>query len=77
MKRDNDLLRQILMDTEKQDDYILSFFLPFSAPIEDRRYKYHIDLLCDAGLMVQISEEEYRITNAGHDYLEAIRQDTI
>jgi len=44
---------------------------------EDLKFSYHIDLLCDAGLMTLVSSSGYRMTNSGHDYLDAIRSETV
>lgn len=49
----------------------------YSSTDEEREYAYHVNLICDAGFMTQISNSGFRMTNQGHDYLDAIRSDTI
>ena len=56
MKRDEDLLRQILFDLEKEDDFVSFAFLEhLSMPKEERVKLGHILLLSDAGLVVPMS----------------------
>ena len=40
---------------------------------DEHKRRYHAALLCDAGLMVQSGDHAFRLTNQGHDHLEAIR----
>ena len=77
MKRDNDLIRQILLDTERQKDWLIFVLKDLAPSDDDRKSGYHVHLLTDAGLMTQISDSGFRMTNQGHDYLDAIRSDTI
>jgi len=45
---------------------------------EEQKKHYHAKLLCDAGFFCSINKEGlYRITNQGHDYIDAIRDDGI
>ena len=75
MKRDNDLLREMLFEFEAQEDWLI--FMPVTKDTgeEERRQAGHIDLLCDAGLVAPVNEGTYRLTNDGHDCLEAIRDE--
>ncbi len=77
MKRDDEYLRQILLEVEDQEDFLLLVRKVMAASANDRRKQYHVELLCDAGLMSQVSESGYRMTSAGHDYLDAIRSEGI
>ncbi len=77
MKRNDDVLRQILFEIESQEDWV--FHLPqfISMPKDDRLKYGHICLLCDAGFVAEVGNGTFRLTNDGHDYLDAIRSDTI
>ena len=76
MKRDYDLIRDLLAEFEKHPhDYI-----PIATDLENlelRRRRYHAELLCDSGLMATVGHEVFRLTNAGHDFLEAARNEGI
>ena len=45
--------------------------------IEARKEHYHVQLACDAGLMSQVSRDAYRLTAQGHDFIEAISDESI
>lgn len=96
MKRDDDLLRCILMEAEQTSEAFQEAFTFLSATDEDNKRSHHLKLLQDASFIVVIDEQRffdigfpenagrsyyksytYRLTNAGHDYLVAIRSDTI
>ena len=77
MKRDDDLIRQLLFEFEADDDWIvLSHGDLISASPEDRRRHYHMLLLADAGLLAILDDAVFRLTANGHDFLDAIRSDT-
>jgi len=77
VKRDADYLRELLLEFERQDDWLIVDFHTLSPAPELRKRGHHIELLCDAGFMVQVSDSGYRLTNQGHDYLQAIRDEGI
>ena len=81
MKRDDDLLRQILLSSEEKEDFVIKATKSLNPPAGERARLYHLELLCDAGLMAKLSENSgnsyYRMTNTGHDYLAAIRSNTV
>ncbi|MDJ1006476.1 MAG: DUF2513 domain-containing protein [Paracoccaceae bacterium] len=77
MKRDNDFLRDLLFEIEAQDDFVFSHQSTLGEAAEERRRVYHIHLLCDAGFLTRTAGGGYRMTNQGHDYLDAIRSDTV
>ncbi len=77
MKRDEDLLRQILLDAERSDESYVVISQTISQPIENRKFGHHVALLCDAGFMKPVSNTHFRMTNQGYDYLQAIRSETI
>ena len=43
----------------------------------DEKSAYHVMLLCDAGYMTNVTADTNRMTSSGHDYLDAIRDDTV
>ena len=71
------MLRDILFEFEAQEDWRVKFPETFDMRKEERNTLGHIRLLCDAGLATEESSGAYRLTNSGHDYLEAIRADTV
>ena len=74
MRRDNDYLRSLLFRVEDDPAHIVVFARTLDA---DAKEMHHVDLLCDAGLLLEVGNSTYRMTNNGHDYLEAIRDDTV
>lgn len=72
MKRDDDLIRGLLFEAEASEDPL---FGPFDDE-DEKRYE-HARLLCDAGLFQQVQSGVFRMTNQGHDYLDAIRDDGV
>jgi len=77
VKRNNDLLRQMLFEFEGDKDYLVLDRMHLGMSQEDREWQHHLELLCDQGFIIQISKSGYRLTFAGHDFIEAIRSDTI
>ncbi len=65
------------MEIESQKDWLVLVSRAIGASSEQRTREYHIKLLCDAGFMTQVSDSGYRMTNQGHDYLDAVRSDTV
>src|SRR4051812_6251945 len=85
MKRDMEIIRQILINVE-DDKY------PYGARVcldgvPDETCAYHVALILDAGLaegeVIKTDGCPYaaamihRLTSAGHDFCDGIRQDTI
>ncbi|GGB91045.1 hypothetical protein GCM10011363_04530 [Marivita lacus] len=77
MKRDDDLIRKLLIETEAAEEWRVTVFEGLNNPPEEEQRNYHIKLLCDAGLMTWETGIMYRMTNQGHDYLDAVRSDNI
>ena len=75
MKRDNDYMRQLLLKYEAQDSYLIVAVKELDGGND--KLLHHVDLLCDAGLVTPLNDHVYRLTNQGHDFLEAIRNETI
>lgn len=79
MRRETDLIRTLMLEAESEDDWLL-FETGTSvkdADPEAVKRGYHLMLLCDAGLFVEVNSGVYRLTNDGHDWLAAVRDDTI
>ena len=77
MKRDPEFLRNLLLDIEAGERPFISISHAINAPPNDVKKRYHVELLCDAGLMTLVPKSGYRLTNQGHDFIDAIRNDTI
>lgn len=77
MKRDDDYIRELLFEAEASQDLYVTAFLHLNMTAEETRRHQHAELLCDAGFFQAVNKGVYRITNQGHDYLAAIRSDTV
>ena len=77
MKRDDDYLRDLLSDLEGEKGWRVELRHTMARKDTDEKRAYHVMLLCDAGYMTNVIENTYRMTSSGHDYLDAIRDDTI
>jgi hypothetical protein len=81
MKRDVDLIRQILFDLERHGaEGSLESLRNGSAHDVDERTRYHLRLCIDAGLAKEIDRSAsgspcVRLTNAGHEFLDICRGD--
>lgn len=77
MKRDDDLIRALLFEAEASDEaYLFELVTKDSTADEERRYM-HAVWLSDAGFFQEANKGVFRITNQGHDYLAAIRDEGI
>lgn len=77
MKRNDDLLRQLLLEFEDQADWLIMVKNAMGMSQEERDKIGHIQLLCDVGFVSQVGNGTYRLTNSGFDYLDAIRSDNV
>lgn len=78
MKRDDDYIRELLFKYEADEDWLL--FMPgetHGVDEEEWKERGHVFLLMDEGLMARVADGTMRLTAAGHDYLDAIRDDGI
>lgn len=69
MKRDVDYMIELLRRFEEDENYFLLF--PQTLDMDQNEYQ-HVQLLCDDGLVQQVSDSGYRITGSGHDFLDSI-----
>ena len=77
MKRDTDLIRDMLFEAEEDASHLYIAALSMGAGEEDKKKYYHAELLCDAGFFDSKSSGVYRLTSQGHDYLDAVRDEGI
>ncbi len=77
MVRDDGYIRKILLDLEASNETFLISTDTLGGDAEDKKFHYHIELLCDGGLLTPLGVGTYRMTNQGHDFVAAIRDDTI
>lgn len=78
MKRDNDLIRKLLFEFEAAENWLL--IMPgttLNANMEEWQERYHILLLMDDGFVTDVAKGTFRLTAQGHDFVEAIRSDTV
>lgn len=77
MKRDDEYIRNMLFEMEANEDSYV--FLPSKINLshEDKKRKYHMELLLDYGYLRMISGRTVRLTAQGHDYLNAVRDEGI
>ncbi|SNR24860.1 DUF2513 domain-containing protein [Puniceibacterium sediminis] len=78
MKRDDDLIRDLLFKYEGDADWIA--LMPggtSSSTGQEEKEHYHVLLMSDQGLVTSVGPDSFRVTASGHDYINAIRSDTI
>ncbi|WP_375175522.1 DUF2513 domain-containing protein [Pseudooceanicola sp.] len=77
LERDDDYLRQLLLDFEASDQWMHYSELGLSHESDYMKRHFHIQLLVDGGLMAPIERggSSYRITNQGHDFIAMTRED--
>jgi hypothetical protein len=82
MKRDMDLVREMLNEVEKVDTYGTQIYLKIEG-YSKKQIDYHILLLSDADLIktdplrdTERTRRPVRLTWEGHEFVEAARDDT-
>ncbi|SIS86693.1 DUF2513 domain-containing protein [Phaeovulum vinaykumarii] len=77
MKRDDEYIRELLFKYEADEDWLL--FMPGLTKDDDAEWneRGHVHLMIDEGLVAPVGKHGMRLTSAGHDYLDAIRNDGI
>lgn len=82
MKRDLDLVRQLLLDIENRGaDCSVSVLRSEPEPNTEERVRYHLRLLIDAELLKEVDRTSsgipcVRLTNEGHELLELARNES-
>ena len=77
MKRDLDLMRDLLFEAEDEKLHYVRFVSVLKPSEDEVKRRGHADLLCDVGFFEKISKDAYRMTSSGYDYLETIRDENI
>lgn len=77
MKRDDDLIRDLLFEAEDSDEPYLLAVMSMNPSDTDLKRHMHAVWLSDAGFFQQVNDGVFRITNQGHDYLAVIRDDGV
>ncbi|MDJ0993118.1 MAG: DUF2513 domain-containing protein [Dinoroseobacter sp.] len=77
MQRDDDYIRSLLFEFVEQEDWLILVTDTLSSNKEDRKRRYHVLLLCDAGLMTQVGNSTFRLTSQGHDFVSALQDEGI
>lgn len=79
MKRDDDLIRNLMLEIEDRPDPLYVFPQFMSMSKEDLAKYYHLRLLTDEGLLQETGKTGgiFRMTSKGHDFVAAIRGDTV
>jgi hypothetical protein len=75
MRRDDDLIRDMMLELEEDADWIVIWVPNQNDPVEMAKY-YHLRLLADEGFLEVTGrfQQSFRITNAGHDFLALMRE---
>ena len=77
MRRDDEFFRSMLLNFEASDESLFIVGGTLSMDEDERKSDFHVRLACDAGLMLEMNPSVYRLTSQGHDYLDAVRSDTV
>lgn len=79
MRRDDDLIRQLMLDFEASEKVLLVAARHLNMSPEESRKYYHLKCLADAGFLEETGKSGgvFRMTNNGHDFCAAIRDETI
>lgn len=77
MRRDDDLIRKLMLDFEAMDEPLLTAAFHLNMSADERRTYYHLKCLADAGLLEEESRGVFRMTSAGHDFCAGVRDDKI
>lgn len=77
MKRDDDMVRALLDEIEADLEPLYDYPLVMGMSPANRVKYFHLQLLVDAGYLEEQHDGMFRMTNSGHDFMAAIRDDTI
>ena len=78
MKRDMDYLKDMLIRAEESEDGEIIAVKTFGPGAEELKRLHHVELAHDLGLIAPAgrSKQVYRLTYAGHDFVDMSRDDT-
>lgn len=81
MKRNYDLMRNILLDIENQESRFAEIKMEENETFSPDEMSYHINLLISAGLIEGIVYSNYtfngNLTSKGHDFIDDAKNKTI
>lgn len=78
LKRDDDLIRGMMLDMEASEDWLHDFGLTMDDDEQVEAEHFHALLLADEGLLAPYGNRGvFRLTNQGHDWISAVREDKI
>lgn len=75
MTRDNEYIRDLLIEFEASDEWFMVVALHVGASDEAAKKFVHCELLVDAGFFQRYENHAYRMTNKGYDFTQAIRHE--
>ena len=75
MKRDIEYARALLKRMEEKPEPYWTGRTKLKMSKEEQKERYHLQLLCDAGLVVEENKDVYRLTNQGHEFIDVISKD--
>lgn len=70
MERDEDYLIALLIEARDREDGLVYVVEYIGMSAEDLKRRQHVQILCDDGLLAQVSPSAYRLTSRGYDALE-------
>ena len=77
MKRDNEYLRDLLLEIEESEEHLYLVVMTLGAGLDQEKKWFHVQLLCDQGYLFQESKRAYRLTAQGLDFIESVRDEGI
>ena len=76
MERDIDYLRKILLEARDSNDDLIYVINHLGMSADEIKRSHHIQILCDDGRLVQVSEQAFRLSSQGHDFIECVSNDS-
>lgn len=77
MKRDDDYLRELLMEIESHEHCLFLVIRTMGRGSPQEEKWFHAQLLCDQGYLFQESDSAYRLTAQGCEFLDSIRDEGV
>lgn len=75
LTRDNDYIRDLLLEFERSDEWFMVVALLVDATAQEEKKFAYCELLVEAGYLKCYENHAYRMTSKGHDFVQAIRSD--
>ncbi len=77
MKRDDDYLRELLMEIESHGRCLFLVIRTMGLGVQEEKKWFHAQLLCDQGYLYPESDVAYRLTAQGCEFLDSIRDEGV